>query len=291
MKANKHLLFLVLTLLGGYFVYDGIIHFVYIVFDSVNSITEHYLSVIPFFISGIIYLLNYFFYLGHYYIKERSKKHTLVVSIITFVLSLLFYVIYFMRIGRYFANLKYDANANVFFSFIMVSGVATLDILALYKREMVLKEVETRELEGLPKSRYILSIVFSIFAYYALGCFYVSFIAIRNYGVNFFGYLVLVLFFLTLVFDEVYLLGKDKLPKIMPQINLCVNAFMVLLFFLTELLSPDFIVEVGKPFAPVDFAVSMPILPLILLISATSFTIYGIVKVTKELIDLKKNRK
>ncbi len=284
MKANKHLLFIVLTLLGGYFVYDGIIHFIYIVFDSVNSISQHYLYVLPFFISGLIYLINYFFYLSHYYIKERSKINTLVISIITFVLSLAFYVIYFIKVGRYFVNLKYDANANVFFSFIMVTGVVILDILALKRRELVLKNVDERELENISKSRFILGTIFSIFAYYALGCFYVSFISIRNYGVSFFGYLVLVLFFLTLVFDEVYLLSKDRLPKVMPLVNLCVNLGMILLFVLTEVILPDFIVEVGKPFAPVDFAVSMPILPLILLLSSLIFSVYSGIILVKGLL-------
>ena len=193
-----------------------------------------------------------------------------------------------MKLGRYLVNLKYDGNANVFFSFIMVSGIVALDILAIIKRDKVLKEVDKRELENMPKSRFILSIIFSIFGNYALGCLYVSCITIRNYGVNFFGYLVLVLFFLTLVFDEVYLILKDRLPKVMPLVNLCVNLGMIILFILTEVLSPDFIVEVGKPFAPVDFAVSMPILPAILLISALRFSVYSGIKVIKAKLNSKK---
>lgn len=277
MKTKKVLLFTLITLLGGYFIYDGLLRFIYIVFDLINGITSHIMFVVPFFISGILYFINLYFYLKHYFIKEQSKTKTLVHSSISLFLSVVFFVLYFISIGILFSNLKYNGDLIVIFAPLMVLALMALNVLNLVKRDLVLRDVELRELENMPKSRYIVAIIVSIFAFYMLGCIYVSFLSIQNLAIDFIGYLVLILFFCIYLFNEVYLFTKDMfIPKV-KLYNLTLNAVMIVLFVVHELIYNNFIVKVGKPFAPLDFAASIPALPVILILTSLGFIIYDVV--------------
>lgn len=68
---------------------------------------------------------------------------------------------------------------------------------------------------------------------------------------------------------------NEKTKIILYSINIGVNLIFGLLLLILELTSPSFIVGVGKPLFPIDYAISIPVGPIILLIiSVTSIAVF-----------------
>ena len=247
-----------------------------------------------------ISVFSYLFYFYDHHVKELNKTVRIIYSSVFLLLYLFTLTQVFIYIPLYVSNHKlgaYQTLLQISLGF-PYDGIIICLILALVQIYNIFIAIKPESKYNAKESfvnydiiktnvvEYIALSIIAILAFVFVGSFLIGFKSIANalYDPK---YLYLLLFVLTPMMNLLYLVIKPENKNYKSLfIPIIINVTLGLLLLIFELISPSFIVAVGKPLFPITFSISLPIECLIILgIMAISTIVYImkiVFKITKK---------
>lgn len=294
---NKLLIYIITALLficSAYFLRTS---FYYLAASVTNSLQDISFF-LPIVLIGFIFVFYVILFLKHYYIANISRKRLIIYSSILLLLTALSSIFFFISFGDYLSNFVNGVDEYkiiIFYTLaliiLLILGVFSL-IISL-KKYAIIKN-DTYLFSSFSKCKTALIIVFMILSLYMLYCIYLSFIVYENASRSLSGFILLVLYFCLIIYDFIFIFLDEKYKnKLMRIITFSFNLFLIIYFIILETQQPNFMVLVSKPYAPIDFAMSFPVLSYIFFVSLfyiCGYIVYEFIKdrnLKKQLISKK----
>ncbi len=245
-------------------------------------------------------VFSYLFYFFDHHVKELNKIVRIIYSSVFLLLYLFTLTQVFIYIPLYASNHKLGAYQTLLqiglgFPYDGIIICLVLILAQIYNIFITIKpESKYNVKENFVNydiiktniAEYIALCIIGILAFVFVGSFLIGFKSILNalYDPK---YLYLLIFVLTPMMNLVYLVIKPETKNYRSLfIPIVINITLGLLLLIFELISPSFIVAVGKPLFPITFSISLPIECLIILvimaISIILFTLKIVLKLKKK---------
>ncbi|MFA6830028.1 MAG: hypothetical protein WCR67_04940 [Bacilli bacterium] len=288
-KASVKILILsVFAICLSYFFRTSLLYLIVLATNKFSSLT----AVIPIVLIGFLACGDFIIALKHFYVRKLSGKGLIAASITNIVILLLSVVLMLINIPYFYNNFIIDLdsyNVVTYYSLMAVVLLAMniyLLILTLRGKNNALLSVESQVFPDMSKKRITMITLFTLFALYSLYSAYVMLKSGRNLIRNPLGYLTVFFYLLSVIYNLVSLL-LDSYKKRMniTIITLSLNVFFIAMFLINYLISPAFMAEIAKGVCPLDFAISIPVLPLLLIIQSLfmiGYSIFSLVKQNKQ---------
>jgi len=235
-------------------------------------------------LTSIAALIATFAFLKHQYVRPLKKVERIVLAILSSIFSLVALVFYFSNASIVFGNIGAGIDMNLIG---IVSLIANLAIIATAVLCFINLKKEVaytyRPLENITKGRITSLVFLGLYFGYGLICFLINFIVIANIARYPLGYVAVIYLFLLMMYNFVYIIMDGvKKSATLSLVNGLANIFGVVLFVVAELVHFNFMCEVAKPFCPIDFAVSIALLPILTLLMILGMLIYFVVSKIKK---------
>lgn len=265
-SLKNNLIIIILTLLVSFTSFLAFNFIVQIVIDDYNR-TFLLLGIALIYLLPIIYLS---FYIKEKYFSSLSKIGFIILTTITDLILIGGIILISLNFDYFLSQVNTGFLNSTFPIDLLIIMVITI-ILNIFSYLHIFNKLDLHKY--LTPTNFIKSNIFFIL----FQCIYLFFvlifagdaltylIAIRNITINPFGYLFLFFYCLTpLILSILYVVFKATNKKLPLIISIILPLVMALLFILNEVLVPNFVVDVGKPLFLIDFALSEPLMMVLL---------------------------
>lgn len=275
--TKKQILIFILSiflfgLIGSFYFRNAFLYLAAMITGNFQNVT-YCLSVTFSGITVIILLLSWF---KDCFVAEIKGNERLRFSITLIAMSAISLVLYVLSITIHFDNLAFLGDQYLM-SIMMPLGVLGSLFIGIYSLITFKKErtPKDRPLLGMSKTSYVLLIFLALYAFYGVACFGITLEVLDNITIYAFGFIVLLYIFFLMAYNFIYINLEQKYKSnLLRYITIGANALGIILFVVAELIEFPFMVLIGKPYAPIDFAISIAFLPLFLGIMAVTMIAY-----------------
>lgn len=257
------------------------------------------LVMLPMILSYLLPAISFAFYFYSFYVKKMSRPVSIFYISFASILAILNLALIFVSIERFASNSAlgvYDSLLSIFVKFpydvivvnVIILAMQVISIIALVKPKSKLADFKESLLQNgkieVKRYEYALLCLLAIWAFVFTGDGLCSFNAIENvlYDARLIFLILWVLLipisnlvFLCVKFEKRDISKTKKIVLLSSMIF--ANLLFGILFLILELVTPGFIIHVGKPLFLIAFSVSIPIeviiLILIMVISTVLLTI------------------
>ena len=247
----------------------------------------------------ILPIFCFIFFFFNSFIKPNKKITRYIYTIFVIIMAIFNIII----VSIFFKDFYKNSEAGHYVNFTTIGLTFPVDVLAV---NVILLLIQAFNLYILikPNSKYafikdafgnygffkfkmvekVFLTIFAVFTMLFIGDFFNGFYAIDN--VSYDGryiFLMLMTFIIPLI-NFVYFLIKPSIRSIAKKTNtiihsivIGINVLFALLFAIFVGVSPEFLITVGKPLFPLDFTISIPVFPYLLLLILSISTIFELI--------------
>lgn len=236
---------------------------------------------------GFMFLAYLMFYLYDVYVKKVNDSQTIITHSVFCFINLVNLIFYFIALDKLVTNFQHGVDTYGQVIVIPLMSVIYLAVSTFYFINATArsnKEIyKSSEMKLLPSIGVVKTIAISISLGWSMYSYYSFFNLLgtsRNINQNPTAYLVLLLNMLIGSIISLYLIFEEKFKEkgMFHWISLGVIISDLLIHIIIMLVYPDFMIQVGKPIAPLDFAGNFKAVNLVLIVIDSLYTVYILIK-------------